>query len=108
VLRISLSVLLHLLLIRHLPTPTTPLGRYPTRVTTHRGDIAMEGLNTPPGGPLQAALLVTTTAAATRAAEGQKIFSSVAAFLDKHRGQNTGLPLTSKMCLKLSAMTWLI
>ncbi|KAI9046080.1 uncharacterized protein KD926_006027 [Aspergillus affinis] len=38
-----------------------------------------------PGGPLQAALLKTTTAASTRATEGQKIFNPIAAFLDKHR-----------------------
>jgi hypothetical protein len=35
-------------------------------------------------------LLETTTAASSRAAEGQKIFSPIAAFLDEHRSQ-TGL-----------------
>lgn len=40
---------------------------------------------------LQTALQETTIAATTRAAEGQKIFSPIAAFLDKHRGQSTGL-----------------
>ncbi|KAI9039460.1 reverse transcriptase [Aspergillus affinis] len=41
--------------------------------------------NSQPGGPLQAALLKTTTAASTRATEGQKIFNPIAAFLDKYR-----------------------
>ncbi|EED20965.1 conserved hypothetical protein [Talaromyces stipitatus ATCC 10500] len=42
-------------------------------------------------GPLQTALLESTSAATTRASEGQKIFSPIAAFLDKHRSQTTGL-----------------
>ncbi|EED20816.1 hypothetical protein TSTA_040100 [Talaromyces stipitatus ATCC 10500] len=42
-------------------------------------------------GPLQTALLESTSAAMTRASEGQKIFSPIAAFLDKHRSQTTGL-----------------
>ncbi|KAI9035565.1 uncharacterized protein KD926_003225 [Aspergillus affinis] len=45
----------------------------------------MATLNSQPSGPLQAALLETTTAASTRATEGQKIFNPIAAFLDKHR-----------------------
>ncbi|EED11707.1 conserved hypothetical protein [Talaromyces stipitatus ATCC 10500] len=40
---------------------------------------------------LQTVLQETTTAATTRAAEGQKIFSPIAAFLDKHRNQTAGL-----------------
>ncbi|EED11782.1 conserved hypothetical protein [Talaromyces stipitatus ATCC 10500] len=40
---------------------------------------------------LQTALQETTTAATTRAAEGQKIFSPIAAFLDKHRNQSASL-----------------
>ncbi|EED15787.1 hypothetical protein TSTA_009120 [Talaromyces stipitatus ATCC 10500] len=42
-------------------------------------------------GPLQTALLESTSTATTRASEGQKIFSLIAAFLDKHRSQTTGL-----------------
>ncbi|EED24660.1 hypothetical protein TSTA_080150 [Talaromyces stipitatus ATCC 10500] len=42
-------------------------------------------------GPLQTALLESTSAATTRASEGQKIFSPIAVFLDKHRSQTTGL-----------------
>ncbi|EED14670.1 hypothetical protein TSTA_041480 [Talaromyces stipitatus ATCC 10500] len=42
-------------------------------------------------GPLQIALLESTSAATTRASEGQKIFSPIAAFLNKHRSQTTGL-----------------
>ncbi|EED13280.1 conserved hypothetical protein [Talaromyces stipitatus ATCC 10500] len=42
-------------------------------------------------GPLQTALLESTSAATTRASKGQKIFSPIAAFLDKHRSQTTGL-----------------
>ncbi|EED22677.1 conserved hypothetical protein [Talaromyces stipitatus ATCC 10500] len=42
-------------------------------------------------GPLQTALLESTSATTTRASEGQKIFSPIAAFLDKHRSQTTGL-----------------
>ncbi|EED14456.1 hypothetical protein TSTA_106660 [Talaromyces stipitatus ATCC 10500] len=41
--------------------------------------------------PLQTALLESTSAATTRASEGQKIFSPIAAFLDRHRSQTTGL-----------------
>src|SRR4051794_16636101 len=44
-----------------------------------------------PDGPLQTALLESTSAATTRAVDGQKIFSPIAAFLDKHRSQTTGL-----------------
>ncbi|KAJ5875292.1 uncharacterized protein N7473_012639 [Penicillium subrubescens] len=44
-----------------------------------------------PVGLLQAALQETTTTATARALEGQKIFSPIAAFLDNHRRQNTGL-----------------
>ncbi|EED14697.1 polymerase, putative [Talaromyces stipitatus ATCC 10500] len=40
---------------------------------------------------LQNVLQEITTAATTRAAEGQKIFSPIAAFLDKHRNQTAGL-----------------
>ncbi|EED11470.1 polymerase, putative [Talaromyces stipitatus ATCC 10500] len=40
---------------------------------------------------LQNVLQETTTAATTRAAKGQKIFSPIAAFLDKHRNQTAGL-----------------
>ncbi|EED20791.1 hypothetical protein TSTA_039850 [Talaromyces stipitatus ATCC 10500] len=42
-------------------------------------------------GPLQTALLESTFAATTRASEGQKIFSPIAALLDKHRSQTAGL-----------------
>ncbi|KAI9035693.1 uncharacterized protein KD926_002974 [Aspergillus affinis] len=45
----------------------------------------MATLNSQPDGPLQAALLETTTAVSIRAAEGQRIFSPIAIFLDKHR-----------------------
>lgn len=37
-----------------------------------------------PKGPLQAALLKTTTAATIRASEGQRVFNHIAAFLNKH------------------------
>ncbi|EED20922.1 hypothetical protein TSTA_081550 [Talaromyces stipitatus ATCC 10500] len=40
---------------------------------------------------LQTALQETTTAATIRAAKGQKIFSPIAIFLDKHRNQTAGL-----------------
>lgn len=40
---------------------------------------------------LQTALLETTSAATTGAIDGQKIFSSVAAFLNRHCNQPTGL-----------------
>lgn len=46
-----------------------------------------------PDGPLQTALLESTSAATTRAADGQKVFSPIAAFLDKHRSQTAGLAL---------------
>jgi hypothetical protein len=42
-------------------------------------------------GPLQAALQESTDAAATRATAGQKVFSPIAAFLDKHRAQSSSL-----------------
>ncbi|EED14278.1 conserved hypothetical protein [Talaromyces stipitatus ATCC 10500] len=42
-------------------------------------------------GPLQTALLESTSAVTTRASEGQKIFSPIATFLDKHRSQTTSL-----------------
>ncbi|EED17331.1 hypothetical protein TSTA_111670 [Talaromyces stipitatus ATCC 10500] len=42
-------------------------------------------------GPLQTALLESTSTATIRASEGQKIFSPIAVFLDKHRSQTTGL-----------------
>ncbi|EED14531.1 hypothetical protein TSTA_107380 [Talaromyces stipitatus ATCC 10500] len=42
-------------------------------------------------GPLQTALLESTSAATTRASKGQKIFSPIAVFLDKHCSQTTGL-----------------
>ncbi|EED15824.1 conserved hypothetical protein [Talaromyces stipitatus ATCC 10500] len=42
-------------------------------------------------GPLQTALLESTSIATTRASEGQKIFSPIAVFLDKHRSQTTSL-----------------
>jgi hypothetical protein len=45
-----------------------------------------------PEGPLQTALRESTAAAAIRATEGQRIFSPVAAFLDQHRNQTSGLP----------------
>ena len=45
----------------------------------------------PDNRALQTALQETTTAATIRAAEGQKIFSPIAIFLDKHRNQSTGL-----------------
>jgi hypothetical protein len=55
-------------------------ARCPAGVTTRLRD----GTANPPDGPLQAALQETTTAATIRAAEGQKTFSPIAAFLDKH------------------------
>jgi hypothetical protein len=45
-----------------------------------------------PVGPLQMTLQESTTAAATRATEGQRIFSPIAAFLDQHRNLAAGLP----------------
>ncbi|EED13618.1 conserved hypothetical protein [Talaromyces stipitatus ATCC 10500] len=42
-------------------------------------------------GPLQTALLESTSAATTRASEGQKIFSPIAVFLDKYCSQTIGL-----------------
>ena len=42
-------------------------------------------------GPLQAALQESTEAAATRATEGHKIFSPIAALLDKHCTQSSSL-----------------
>ncbi|KAJ5335821.1 polymerase [Penicillium brevicompactum] len=48
-------------------------------------------LSEPDNRTLQTALQETTTAATIRAAEGQKIFSPIAVFLDKHRNQSTGL-----------------
>lgn len=52
---------------------------------------------------LQTALQETTTAATIRAAEGQKIFSPIAIFLDKHRNQSTGLsPHLQKALFNLS------
>ncbi|EED20794.1 conserved hypothetical protein [Talaromyces stipitatus ATCC 10500] len=42
-------------------------------------------------GPLQIALLESMSAATTRASEGQKIFSPIAVFLNKHRSQTTSL-----------------
>lgn len=50
----------------------------------------MARLNNELDGSLQAALLESTIAATARAAEGQRIFSPVAAFLNKHKRQ-TGL-----------------
>jgi hypothetical protein len=55
--------------------------------------------NAQPGGPLLAALQETTTAATIRAAEGQKIFSPIAAFPDEHRSQ-TGLALHQRGALE--------
>lgn len=45
----------------------------------------------PDNRTLQTALQETTTAATIRAAEGQKIFSPIAIFLDKHRNLSAGL-----------------
>jgi hypothetical protein len=46
-----------------------------------------------PEGPLQTALQESTIAAATtRATEGQSIFGPIAAFLEQHRSQTSGLP----------------
>ncbi|EED15555.1 hypothetical protein TSTA_049930 [Talaromyces stipitatus ATCC 10500] len=42
-------------------------------------------------GPLQTALLESTSTATTRTSKGQKIFSPIAAFLDKHCSQTTSL-----------------
>jgi hypothetical protein len=57
----------------------------------------------PDNRPLQTALQEATTAATTRAAEGQKIFSPIAAFLDKHRNQSAGLsPILQKALAALS------
>lgn len=52
----------------------------------------MASFNAQADGPLQAALLEATTAASVRAAEGQKIYSPIAAFLDKHRSQTNLAP----------------
>jgi hypothetical protein len=46
-----------------------------------------------PEGPLQMALQESTAAATTRATEGQRIFSPIAAFLDQHRSLTSGFPL---------------
>ena len=57
----------------------------------------------PDNRPLQTALQEATTAATTRAAEGQKIFSPIAAFLDKHRNQSVGLnPVQQRALAALS------
>lgn len=45
----------------------------------------------PDNRPLQTALQETSTAATIRAAEGLKIFSPIAGFLDEHRNHSTGL-----------------
>lgn len=50
-------------------------------------------------GPLQTALLEASSAAAARAAEGQKVFSLVAPFLDEHRDQTSNLPLHMQQAL---------
>ncbi|EED14575.1 conserved hypothetical protein [Talaromyces stipitatus ATCC 10500] len=60
-----------------------------TRLNAPGNTMARKGPGT--DGPLQTALLESTSAATTRASEGQKIFSPIAAFLDKHRSQTTGL-----------------
>ena len=54
---------------------------------------------TSPEGPLQAALLKTMTEAAARAAEGQKIFSPIATFLDSHRSCAADLPARAQRAL---------
>jgi hypothetical protein len=59
----------------------------------------MAGTNNQPDGPLQAILLETTTTASLRAAEGQKIFSPIVAFLDEHQSQ-TGLAPHQQNALK--------
>ncbi|EED16649.1 hypothetical protein TSTA_017240 [Talaromyces stipitatus ATCC 10500] len=60
-----------------------------TRLNAPGNTMARKGSGT--DGPLQTALLESTFAATTRASEGQKIFSPIAAFLDKHRSQTAGL-----------------
>ena len=52
----------------------------------------MARINPQADGPLQATLLEATTAASVRAAEGQEIFSPIAAFLDKHQSQTSLAP----------------
>lgn len=44
-----------------------------------------------PDGSPQTAQLESTSAATVKAADGQRLFSPIAAFLDKHRSQTTGL-----------------
>jgi hypothetical protein len=56
-----------------------------------------------PGGPLQAALLDTTTAATTRATEGQALFSPIASFLDQHRSQVSNL--APHLCAALASLS---
>jgi hypothetical protein len=64
----------------------------------------MARLNTPQDGPLQAALLETTTAAASRATEGQKIFSPIAVFWINIAVRLMALHTTSWEPLKPSVM----
>ncbi|EED14548.1 hypothetical protein TSTA_107550 [Talaromyces stipitatus ATCC 10500] len=66
-----------------------PRARPLTRLNAPGNTMARKGSGT--DGPLQTALLESTFAATTRASEGQKIFSPIAAFLDKHRSQTAGL-----------------
>ncbi|EED20963.1 conserved hypothetical protein [Talaromyces stipitatus ATCC 10500] len=60
-----------------------------TRLNAPGNTMARKGPGT--DGPLQTALLESMSAAITRASEGQKIFSPIAAFLDKHHSQTTSL-----------------
>ncbi|EED22450.1 conserved hypothetical protein [Talaromyces stipitatus ATCC 10500] len=68
---------------------TPPEVRPLTRLNASGNTMARKGPGT--DGPLQTALLESTSAATTRASEEQKIFSPIAAFLNKHRSQTTGL-----------------
>jgi hypothetical protein len=52
--------------------------------------------------PLQMALQESTVAATTRAAEGQRIFSPIAAFLGQHRSLTFGLPAHGIKLIKLN------
>ncbi|KAI9041415.1 uncharacterized protein KD926_006811 [Aspergillus affinis] len=71
------------------PLPATP---NPTATYTRRRVAVMATDKPQPGGLLQAALLETTTAASTRVAEGQRIFSPIAAFLTNTGASQALLP----------------
>jgi hypothetical protein len=66
-----------------------------TRLDASTGDMARASSE----GPLQAELRKTTVEAADRAAEGQEIFSPIAAFLDAHRIRAASLPARAQCAL---------